>query len=142
MTVQEYLEQARDLGKQIKAFQDELIHIEALAESASSSYGQIRAQGSKQGSKVENYATLASDLTKFIKRDIKTMLKKQMEIRVVIKSVEDNTLQTLLDFYYLCGYTLVQVSWCMNYSERHIMRLHGEALKKIEEKHPEIIMMS
>jgi ferritin-like metal-binding protein YciE len=54
------------------------------------------------------------------------------EIEAAISTVEDITLQTLLRYRYLEGFTWEKVAVELNYCWRQIIRLHGRALQDIK----------
>ena len=56
----------------------------------------------------------------------------RVKIEQAIESVEDNTLSEVLYQKYVFGKTLEQIGLILNYSKRHIERLHIKALEKIE----------
>ncbi len=63
---------------------------------------------------------------------IEECIKLRADIERKIESVEDNTLSEILYHKYIFGKTLEQISYILNYSKRHIERLHIKALEKIE----------
>ena len=54
------------------------------------------------------------------------------EIEDKIESVDGGVLSELLYLKYVCGKTLMQISYELNYSVRQIERLHIKALQKFE----------
>jgi len=54
------------------------------------------------------------------------------EIEAKISAVEDTLLREVLYNKYIFGKTLEQISYILNYSKRHIERLHVKAVEKIE----------
>jgi len=65
-------------------------------------------------------------------RKIKESKELRAEIEEKIEAVEDGTLSEILYQKYIFGKTLEQISYILNYSKRHIERLHIKALEKIE----------
>lgn len=53
------------------------------------------------------------------------------EIKAVIKSIGDSTLELLLEYRYIDGKTFERIAVDMNYSWKQTHRLHNEALTKI-----------
>ena len=68
----------------------------------------------------------------YYERKIENCKKLRFQIEQVIESVEDNTLSEVLYQKYIFGRTLEQIGCILNYSKRHIERLHIKALEKIE----------
>lgn len=58
------------------------------------------------------------------------LLRKKIE--KIIDSVDDDLLRELLYNKYILGKTLEEIGLILNYSKRHIERLHIKALEKIE----------
>lgn len=54
------------------------------------------------------------------------------QIESKIKQVDGGVLSELLYLKYVCGKTLLQISYILNYSVRHTERLHIKALKKFK----------
>lgn len=54
------------------------------------------------------------------------------EIEDKIEAVDGGVLSELLYLKYVCGKTLMQISYELNYSVRHIERLHIKALQKFK----------
>ena len=70
---------------------------------------------------------------KDIYRDkISQALEIRSDIEQKISSVEDTVLREVLYNKYIFGKTLEEISYILNYSKRHIERLHIKALEKIE----------
>ena len=65
-------------------------------------------------------------------KKIETCINLRTEIEQKIEAVEDATLSEILYQKYIFGRTLEQISYILNYSKRHIERLHIKALEKIE----------
>ncbi len=57
-----------------------------------------------------------------------TLLREEIERK--IQAVGDGTLSELLYLKYVCGKSLLQISYILNYSTRHTERLHIKALEK------------
>lgn len=56
----------------------------------------------------------------------------RLEIEIKINSLDNELLIELLYQKYILGKTLDEISIILNYSKRHIERLHVKALEKIE----------
>ena len=63
---------------------------------------------------------------------IKTAQSLRREIEEKIEAVDGGVLSELLYLKYVCGKTLMQISYELNYSVRQIERLHIKALEKFE----------
>ncbi|MGN0494343.1 MAG: hypothetical protein ACI4F7_11895 [Acutalibacteraceae bacterium] len=63
---------------------------------------------------------------------IKAACALRREIEEKIEAVDGGVLSELLYLKYVCGKTLLQISYELNYSVRHIERLHIKALQRFE----------
>ena len=63
---------------------------------------------------------------------IEECLKIRQEIEQKISAIDNDILKELLTQKYICGKTLEEISLIMNYSKRHVERLHITAMEKLE----------
>ena len=56
----------------------------------------------------------------------------RFQIEAKIKQVDGGVLTELLYLKYVCGKTLLEISYILNYSLRHTERLHIKALKQFK----------
>ena len=64
--------------------------------------------------------------------ELKTAYDLRNNIEKAIKNLPDNLLSEILYRKYILGKTLEEISFTLNYSKRHIERLHLKALEIIE----------
>lgn len=72
---------------------------------------------------------LCPEKNEFYKRKIEDAKKLREKIEMQIDAVPDTTLKELLYNKYILGKTLEEISFILNYSKRHIERLHVKALE-------------
>ena len=65
-------------------------------------------------------------------KEIKIAKQKRIEIENKISAVDDTLLRELLFQKYVFGRTLEEISLILNYSKRHIERLHIKAIDKFK----------
>lgn len=65
-------------------------------------------------------------------KQINDCIKLRQYIEEKIELVDDDILKELLMQKYLCGKTLEEISYIINYSKRHTERLHLKALSCIQ----------
>ena len=63
---------------------------------------------------------------------IKECQRLRCQIEEKIYSLDDDILSEILFQKYVCGKTLEEISFVINYSKRHTERLHIKALKTLE----------
>lgn len=71
------------------------------------------------------------DLSREIDAEIDAYVDMRRDIETTIETVDDETLRTLLRYRYLFDRTWEEIAVKMNYTYRHITRMHGNALNKI-----------
>lgn len=90
---------------------------------------------------LEDNITLTCDplLLKSLKAEkdkIKSEINKELQTRInifhIIEKVEDTTLKSLLQYKYICGLSAEEIAEKLNYSPRHIIRMHTKAVDAVE----------
>ena len=56
----------------------------------------------------------------------------RMKIEKEIDTVDGGVLSEILSQKYICGKSLEEIAYCINYSKRQVERLHLKALQKFE----------
>lgn len=141
MTVQE----AKEFLRSIRSEQLEIVHLKNLMSEAEMGvmmpkaiqYDKDRVQVSPE----DRYSLMCAKIADYqmeIGQSIVTLYEKRLKAEQMIKKLSDESEREVLRWYYLTsedGYLLTwgQVAMRMNYSERQIKRLHGEALAHLAE---------
>lgn len=135
MTAKQFLNEYRDLNKEIDSMCSERVRLQRLAESIGSSLGSSEGGKNKQAGAAKFEAAIDKMivLDEDINRKIDTLIEKRAEIESVIEKIDDTTLRTLLRYRYINGYNFERVAVEMNYSWRHMLRLHSTALNKVKQ---------
>jgi len=128
VTTKEYLQQGYRLARGIRFKKERISELRILAERSTSSYQAERVSGTSQRSRLENCVCQIDEW----EREIDSDIKKLREIYLCIAKVENPDFRQLLELRYVDGYKWEEIIEKMNYTERHIMRLHGQALLKIK----------
>lgn len=81
--------------------------------------------------RLRQMAHLFPERKRFYNAKIREIINLREEIENTIKSLDDDILCELLFQKYILGKTLEEISYILNYSKRHIERLHIKALKKL-----------
>lgn len=89
-----------------------------------------KAKNGAQGDsgEVAQYVEIGEEIT----RELRDLHRLCREIRAVITTLEDDTLQTLMLYRYINGMTFEEIAVRMHYSWRQVYRKHGEALAKLK----------
>jgi DNA-directed RNA polymerase specialized sigma subunit len=134
MTAKQFLNEYRELNKEIGSMCSERVRLQRLAESIGSSLGGSQGKNKQAGAaKFEAAIDKMIVLDEDINRKIDTLIEKRAEIESVIEKIDDTILRTLLRYRYINGYNFERVAVEMNYSWRHMLRLHSTALNKVKQ---------
>ena len=126
----EYLSRYRKLGKRIEQLSTErAMWLSRACKTTHTISDMPKAKNGKQGNsgELEKYVEIGEEIT----RELQKLHRMRREIRSIISTLEDDTLQTLMMYRYISGMTFEQIAVKMNYSYVHVCRLHGQALSKI-----------
>jgi len=88
-----------------------------------------------QSKKIDRYEKMEKRCTKeenTYKKYISASINLRNEIEEKIQNIDDELLIELLYEKYIFGKTLEEIALILNYSKRHIERLHIKALEKLE----------
>ena len=94
---------------------------------------EICVQTSGGGEMMANAVVNAVDATKALEEMRKESAQAMREIMDAIKSVHDETLQTILIEHYVNGRTLQQIQTDIHYEKRNTIILHGRALLEVRQ---------
>ena len=131
MTAKEYLSQARYLDARINSKIKQVDRLNDLATSATSVLTGMPHNPSGSTSRMADTIAKIIDLQDEIDHDIDTLVDLKSEIAEVIKAIPDVEQQTILEQRYLCFMPWEKIAVELQFTPRHIFRLHDEALKKI-----------
>lgn len=131
MTVKEYLQQGYRLARGIRFKRERIKDLRELAGRSTSTYTAEHVSGTPQRSKLENCMCQIDEW----EREIDADLRKLWEVRRFISQVSNLDYRRLLELRYEDGLGWDQIAGKMHYSKRHILRLHGNALKHVIECH-------
>lgn len=133
MKSKDYLNQAYQIEKRIAAKVEQIESLRTVATKVTSTLSDVKVQSSQQTSRMENIIAKMMDLEEELKTDMDQLIAIKTEVMRTIRQVPDPELQLLLEKRYLCYEKWEDIAIDMNISIQHTFRLHGEALKKIEE---------
>jgi len=131
LTAKEYLQQAYRIDRKIK------LDTEKLAAARSALYGKTArydSDGSKPvpcGNATESAVLRVVELEERLTKEIDELTEKRQEIEQAVNAVPDEVQREVLTRRYLLYQKWEVIAEEMNYSARHIRRLHGYALKNM-----------
>ena len=132
MTAKEYLSRYKLLDSKINDRLEQLEDLRSMALRITPVQGDGSAH-SGSSDKIGSIVAKIVDLESTINIDIDRLIELKLEIESIIKSVNDDVLETLLIKRYINCKTFEQIAVEMHYTYKWICVMHGKALKKIKE---------
>ena len=129
MTAKQYLNRVRRIDKEIEALLRLVQRTRESLETVTQNYDSDGAQSTKNPHKYDRLVELES----LVDEKIDQQIALKAEILNTIMQLEDRRQRLFLMEYYVEMKTWEQVAVDMNYSYMHITRIHGYALKAIQE---------
>lgn len=133
MRSKDYLNQAFQIEKRIAAKAEQIESLRAVVTKVTTTLSDVKVQSSLKVSRMEDTIAKMMDLEEELKTDMDELIAIKSEVMRTIRQVPDPEQQLLLEKRYLCYEKWEDISIDLNISIQHTFRLHGEALKKIEE---------
>nr|DAL96949.1 MAG TPA: Protein of unknown function (DUF1492) [Caudoviricetes sp.] len=134
MSAKEYLSQALWLDQRINNKLEQLEMLRALAMKVTANLTEEKVSG---GNNIKNHMenTIAKivDLEREINEEIDQLINLKQEILETIGLVDDPIAQLLLEMRYINRRTWGEIAGELGYSDRGIHKIHGRALKEIDE---------
>lgn len=130
MNAKKYLMRVYEINKNINSLEEELLVLDTIAKGGAINYKE-RVQSS-EGINTENVICKIADTKSIINDLIRDKLEFITEITLKINELEDNTLEVILRDRYLRCKCWEQIAVDLNYSIRHVYKLHGKALESFE----------
>ncbi len=133
MTAKEYLSQAFWIDVGIGSKLEQIDSLNALATKATTTFSEVPFSGTPNPHRTEDIIIKIIDLENRIKDDMKKLVDQKAEIVDTISQIESPEQRTVLEKRYLCFMPWEEVAARTNYSIQHVFRLHGQALKEVDE---------
>ena len=128
MTAKQWLGRARNIDHEIDNLIREKQRTKDRLTKITQSYESDGAQMTKDPHKFDRLAELENE----IDQQVDELVETKREIMAVIKQLPDRRQRLVLMSYYIDGKTWEQTAVDLHYSYMHVMRLHGYALKDVE----------
>lgn len=136
MTKKEYLRQAYDIDRRIKAREAQLVTLRDIATRISPHTDSVPVDGSSNRGNMANTVERIIDLERLIKKDIKRMMAVYLDIQRIIDTVSDDRQRDILRLRYLCFKKWDDVAEIMKIDERWARRLHNKAIQNLTLESP------
>lgn len=85
-----------------------------------------------RNSDLSDYVVKINEKIEELKEQYYATIAKKLEIKERIRKVSDTELQEILELRYIHFYSWEKIATERGYTYRHVLRLHGEALKKFK----------
>lgn len=131
MELKEYLKQTLKLQSEIDALKETQEAIRSQAEKATTTLDPNKVSGSFNVHNREDIIVKMLDLQGEIGDKVDQLLSLQQDIFNLIYSLEDGDYRTLLMLRYINLKSFEEIAVEMNYSYRHVIRMHGWALQEL-----------
>jgi len=127
----EYLRSYRKTRAEEKAIRESIeeLRLNKMSPSMGAQDGMPKGNGS---SDLSGYAARLDELERKLLVKQKKALILMDGITDSIAEMEDATERTLLRLRYICGYTFEKIGQQMGLSTRHVLRIHGKALRNFK----------
>ena len=130
----EYLQQVWMIKNDIDRKYEQIATIRSMTAQTTSSHEVVRAGKVQNYSKIENAMIELIIIENELEESITEYTEKYREICAVIDGVENPMYRRLLALRYLSFMPWKDIAADMNYTYRHITRMHGDALRQIRNK--------
>ena len=133
MTAKEYLRQIRSCDRTITNKLEEVTKLNELMLNVTSAWKSDVVQSGGSGDKLGDTVAKIIDLQKEINEEIDRLVDLRREVMATIDKVEESDLRDILYRRYLRFESWEEIAVGTAYTYRHVLRLHGIALKKVSE---------
>ena len=132
LTAKEFLQQYRDADREINAKLDQVHRLRELATKTTQTLTGDRVQASPEN-RLEKIVAKITDLEAEGDEEIDRLVELKRKVKRVIQRVPDASQRAVLERRYINGQRWEKIAVELNYTYRHVTRLHGEALMKIKD---------
>ena len=134
MTAKEYLNQARTLDMLINAKQSELYKLKLMATSISSPQISEKVQSGGENNVMKIIDKIV-DMQNEINTEIDKLINLKMEIREKIELLPNDVERLILIKRYINNESWNEIISSINYTDRQVYNIHGNALKHFSKFH-------
>lgn len=130
MNAKDFLIRGVNLERRVETIKEQIAHYKSIINKCTVTYSDSP-KSTTSSYRLEDCTQKIMDLQSELCEVMADLVEVSCEISRAIQKVENYDYQDLLVKRYVLGETWEKIAEDMNYSEQHIHRLHGEALKKI-----------
>ena len=131
----DYLSQISGLERQINHYLAEIEQLDTLATKVTGSIKNDKVQTSVEQQKMERAVVQLVDYKNEVARFVADYVRNKRIVENQIRGMDNEVYRDLLHARYIEHKTFELIAVDMNYSWRHVIRLHGAALEAFKEKY-------
>ena len=132
MNAKEFLSRGINLERRVETITDQIEHYKSIVNKCTVTYSDSP-KSTTSSYRLEDCTQKIMDLQAELCEAVADLVDVTCDIARTISKVENYDYEDLLVKRYVLGEPWEKIAEEMNYSEQHIHRLHGEALKKISD---------
>lgn len=132
MNAKEFLSRGINLERRVETITDQIEHYKSIVNKCTVTYSDSP-KSTTSSYRLEDCTQKIMDLQSELCEAVVDLVDVTCDIARTISKVENYDYEDLLVKRYVLGEPWEKIAEEMNYSEQHIHRLHGEALKKISD---------
>lgn len=129
--IKDFISQAYEIEKLIKAKLHEIEHLRQLSKCVSASRFYELVDGGNKKNKIEELVIKIISYENSLNDDIDKLIDCKIKIKKFIENINNKELVAILTLKYLSFKTFAEISDHLKYSERQIYRLHKSALDEL-----------
>ena len=132
MNAKEFLSRGINLERRVETIREQIDHYKSLVNNCAVTYSDSP-KSTASSYRLEDCTQKIMDLQSELCEVMADLVDVTCDIARTIHRLDNYDYQDILVKRYVLGETWVKIAAEMDYSEQHVHRLHGEALKKISE---------
>lgn len=132
MTTKEFLQQYRDAEEAINGRLEEISRLRAMAMNVTQTLSKAPAHG-HESDKIATIVSKIVDMEREVDGGIDRLQDMKKAVCAAIMAVPDTGQRTVLRMRYVNCLRWEEIAVRLNYTYRHVTRLHGQALKTVED---------
>lgn len=125
--IKRVLRKIRKLDERITILEESKEKAFARVTSATQSLSETGVHGGQERDAMAEYVAYSEEIV----TELETLHRMKRDMMKLISKVRKHDLQSVLQLYYIDGYTWEEVAVKMHFSWRWVMKLHGNALQEI-----------
>ena len=136
MTVRELLNSHYEVNMAIDIKLEQLEEIKSLATKVTATYSESHSTGT-HADRVGCFTAKMIDLENEINDEVDKLVDIKLKIKGILATVKDPKHKAILERRYILNESFEKIAEKINYSSRHIQRMHNAAIEQLETIYPD-----